>query len=106
MLKYLKEAESRYKMASIKVLVWKMPEPPEGAAPEVEVKMPAALARWFPKFMAFVPKKAREETWGPDADFSMFADLEKMVNDLPEAGIKEIMDVKTKDSRIKVLVER
>ena len=93
-------------MADIKILVWKMREPPQGAEPEVEVKMPASLARWLPKFMAFVPKKAREETWGADADFSMFADLEKMLNELPEAGMKEIMDIKTKDSRIKVLVER
>jgi hypothetical protein len=93
-------------MAEIKILVWKTREPPEGAEPEVEVKIPAALARWLPKFMAFVPKKTRDETWGADADFSMFADLEKIVEELPEAGVKEIMDVKTKDSRVKVLVER
>jgi hypothetical protein len=36
----------------------------------------------------------------------MFADLEKMINELPEAGVREIMDVKMKDSRVKVLVER
>lgn len=93
-------------MADIKILVWKAREPPEGAEPDVEVKMPASLARWVPRMMAFVPKKAREETWGADADFSVFADLEKMVNEMPEQGIKEVMDVKTKDSRIKVLVER
>jgi hypothetical protein len=93
-------------MADIKILVWKAREPLEGAQPDVEVKMPAALARWVPRMMAFVPRKTREETWGADADFSMFADLEKMVNELPEAGVKEVMDVKTKDSRVKVLVER
>lgn len=93
-------------MADIKILVWKAREPPEGAEPDIEVKMPASLARWVPRMMAFVPKKAREETWGADADFSVFADLEKMVNEMPEQGIKEVMDVKTKDSRIKVLVER
>jgi len=93
-------------MADIKILVWKTPEPSAGAQPDVEVKMPASLARWVPKMMAFVPKKNREETWGADADFSMFADLEKMLNELPESGVREIMDVKTKDSRVKVLVER
>jgi len=93
-------------MADIKILVWKSREPLEGAQPDVEVKMPAALARWVPRMMAFVPRKTREETWGADADFSMFADLEKMVDELPDAGVKEVMDVKTKDSRIKVLVER
>lgn len=93
-------------MAEIRILVWKLREPPEGAEPEVEVKVPAALARWLPKFMAFVPKKTREETWGADADFSMFADLEKIISELPESGVREVMDVKTKDSRVKVLVER
>ena len=93
-------------MADIKILVWKTPEPPAGAQPDVEVKIPAALAKWVPKMMAFVPKKNREETWGADADFSMFADLEKMLNELPDAGVREIMDVKTKDARVKVLVER
>jgi hypothetical protein len=93
-------------MADIKILVWKFPEPAEGAQPDVEVRIPASLARWVPRMMSFVPKKTKEETWGPDADFSMFADLEKMLNELPEQGVKEIMDVKTKDSRVKVLVER
>ena len=93
-------------MADIKILVWKTPDPSAGAQPDVEVKIPAALAKWVPKMMAFVPKKARQETWGADADLSMFADLEKMVNELPEAGVSEVMDVKTRDSRVKVLVER
>lgn len=94
-------------MADFKILVWRTREPPEGAEPDVEVKMPASLARWVPKLMAFVPKKAREEAWGSEPpDFSVFADLEKMIQELPEAGVREIMDVKTKDSRIKVLVDR
>ena len=93
-------------MADIKILVWKAREPPEGAEPDVEVKMPVSLARWVPRMMTFVPKKTRDETWGSDADFSVFGDLERMVNEMPEAGVREIMDVKTKDSRIKVLIER
>lgn len=93
-------------MAYIKILVWKTREPVEGSEPEVEVRIPSALARWIPKMMAFVPKETRDEVWGADADFSMFADLEKMVDELPETGTKEIMDVKAKDSRIKVLIER
>jgi hypothetical protein len=93
-------------MADIKILVWRTREPQQGAEPEVEIRVPASLARWVPRLMAFVPKKAREETWGADADFSVFSDLEKMINELPEAGIKEILDVKTRDARVKVLVER
>jgi hypothetical protein len=93
-------------MADIKILIWKAREPAEGAEPDAEVKIPASLARWVPRMMTFVPKKTRDETWGSDADFSVFGDLEKMINEMPESSVKEIMDVKTKDSRVKVLVER
>lgn len=91
-------------MADIKILVWKSREPAAGAEPDVEVKIPASLAKWVPRMMTLVPKKAREETW-PDVDPSVFADLERMVDGLPEGGVTEIMDVKTRDSRVKVLVE-
>ena len=91
-------------MADIKILVWNRRD--AAGDQDVEVKVPVGLAKWVPRMMTFVPKKSREETWGADADFSVFADLEKMINEMPESGVKEIMDVKTKDSRIKVLVER
>ncbi len=56
--------------------------------------------------MALIPKKDKEEIWGKDADLSAFADLEKVVNELPDTGLRELMDVKTRDSRVKILVER
>ncbi len=93
-------------MADIKILVWKAREPAEGAVPDAEVKIPAALAKWVPRMMTLIPKKNREETWGADVDFSMFADLEKMLNEMPASGVTELMDVKMKDSRVKVLLER
>jgi len=92
-------------LANIKVLVWREREPPEGSMPEVEATIPASLARFVPRFMTLIPRKAREETWGADADFSVLGDLEKIVGEMAEGGTKEVMDVKTKDSRIKVLVE-
>jgi len=93
-------------MADIKILVWKSREPAEGAEPDAEVKIPASLARWVPRMMTLVPRRTRDETWGSDADFSVLGDLERIINEMPESGVKEVMDVKTKDSRVKVLVER
>lgn len=92
-------------MANIKVLVWREREPPAGSMPEVEATIPASLAKFIPRLMTLVPRKARDESWA-DADFSVLADLEKAVAEMSEGGPTEVMDIKTKDSRIKVLVER
>lgn len=92
-------------MAEIKVLVWKTSE--ALGEPDVEVKVPASLARWIPKMMAFVPKKAKSEVWGEDTDFSaLFTNLEQLVNEAVQGGSKEIADVRTKESHVKILVER
>lgn len=93
-------------MANIKVLVWKERDPAEGSIPEVEATIPASLARFLPRLMTLVPRKARDETWGADADFSVLSDLDKLVGEMAEGGSKQVMDVKTRDSRIKVFVER
>jgi len=92
-------------MANLEILVWKTKEPDAGTEPEVEVKIPGSLARWVPRLMACVPKKTKEEMWGADADFdAIFADLEKLMDEAAKSGTKEIMDVKTRDSRFKILV--
>lgn len=93
-------------MANIKVLVWREREPPADSMPEVEATIPASLAKFIPRLMTLVPRRAREETWAADADFSVLGDLEKVVAEMAAAGPQQVMDIKTKDSRIKVLVER
>ncbi len=92
-------------MSSLKILVWKTSEPV--GDPDVEVRIPASLARWVPRMMMFVPKKTKEELWGEKADFNaIFANIEQMVSEAAESGLNEILDVKTKDSHVKVLVEK
>ena len=91
-------------MADIRVLVWKSSE--AVGDPEVEVTVPAALAKWVPKMMAFVPRKAKTEMWGEDVDFgAMFGNLEQVISEAAQTGLKEIMDVKSKDSHVKVLID-
>ncbi len=94
-------------MADIKVLVWDIKTHPETTEPDVEIRIPSTMARWVPRMMAFVPRKAREEMWGADADFNaIFGDIEKMVNEVSSSGIQEIADVKTKEAHIKIIVQR
>lgn len=92
-------------LVNLKILVWKTSE--VAGDPDVEVKIPAGLARWVPKMMAFVPRKTRDELWGENANFdAVFSNVEQMVSEAAESGLGEVMDVKTKDSHVKVLVER
>ena len=92
-------------MANLMVLVWQRQEPT--GEPDVEVKIPATMARWVPKLMKFVPKKTREEQWGRDIDFdAVFADLENVIKEAVEKGEAELMSVKTHDSYVKILVQK
>jgi hypothetical protein len=62
-------------MADLKILVWDHREPQ--GEPDVEVKIPASMAKWIPKLMRLVPKKNRDEMWGGEVDFdAMFSDID------------------------------
>jgi hypothetical protein len=92
-------------MSNLKILIWKTSEPV--GSPDVEVKMPSSLARWVPRMMMFVPRKTKEEVWGADADFNaIFANIEQMISEAAASGAAEVLDVKTKDAHVKVLVEK
>lgn len=93
-------------MANLKILVW---HNREGTGdPDVEVKIPASMAKWVPKLMKFVPKKTKEETWGgQEVDFdAVFADLENVVQEAVRTGQEELMSVKTRDGFVRVMVEK
>lgn len=93
-------------MANLKILVW---HNREGTGdPDVEVKIPASMAKWVPKLMKFVPKKTKEETWGgQEVDFdAVFADLENVVQEAVRTGQEELMSVKTRDGFVRVTVEK
>ncbi len=92
-------------MSVLKILVWKTSEPV--GDPDVEVKMPSSMARWVPRMMMFVPRKTKEELWGADADFdAIFANIEQMMSEAAAGGSSEVLDVKTKDAHVKVLIEK
>jgi hypothetical protein len=92
-------------MPNILILVWQNKE--GSGDPDVEVRIPAGLAKWVPRLMKLVSRKTRETTWGEDIDFdAMFADLEKLVKEAAEGGLTELMTVKTKDAYVKMTVEK
>ena len=93
-------------MANVMILVWKNKE--GTGDPDVEVKIPASMAKWVPRLMKFVPKKTKEETWGgQEVDFdAVFADLENVIQEAVQKGQAELMSVKTRDSFVKITVEK
>ena len=93
-------------MANVMILVWKNKE--GTGDPDVEVKIPASMAKWVPRLMKFVPKKRKEETWGgQEVDFdAVFADLENVIQEAVHKGQAELMSVKTRDSFVRITVEK
>jgi hypothetical protein len=92
-------------MATIKFLIWKTND--GTGDPDVEVRIPSAMARWVPRMMAFVPRKSREEIWGEDADFkSMFSNIDQLVAEAVASGLSEVAEVKTKEGRMKIVLEK
>ena len=91
-------------MSDLKILVWKNRD--ATGDPETEVRIPMSLAKWVPRMMKFVPAQTRADTWGHDVNFDeMFADIEKLVQEAAASGQTELMDVKTPDSHVKILVD-
>lgn len=91
-------------MADLKILVWEHRE--AQGEPDVEVRIPATMAKWIPRMMRFVPKKNREEMWGADVDFAaMFADIDQMIRTASASGSQELMSVRAKDTHVKVLLQ-
>jgi len=91
-------------MADLLILVWEHKEPQ--GDPDVEVKIPATMAKWIPKMMRFVPKKNKEELWGGDVDFeAMFADIDQMIKTASASGNQELLSVRAKDTHVKVLLQ-
>jgi hypothetical protein len=93
-------------MANLMILIWRSKE--GTGEPDVEVKIPANMAKWVPRLMRFVPKKTKEETWGgQEVDFdAVFADLEKVVQEAMQMGQAELMSVKTRDGFVRIMVEK
>jgi len=89
-------------MAKLKIQVWESREP--SGEPEVEVTIPSYLAKWVPRLMRFMPRKAREEVFGEDVHWDEF-DLDELIKEAIAKGESDIMEVKAKDSYVKIFIE-
>ena len=89
-------------MTKLKILVWESGDP--SGEPDVEVIIPTYLAKWAPRMMRFMPKKAKEEVWGEDINWEDF-NLDEMMREAIEQGESELVEVKTKDAYVKMLIE-
>lgn len=86
------------------ILVWEHREPQ--GDPDVEVKIPATMAKWIPKMMKLMPRRNKEEVWGGEVDFdAMFSDIDQMIKTAADTGNQELMSVRTKDTHVKVLIK-
>lgn len=89
-------------MAKLKILVWESKDP--SGEPDVEVIIPSYLVKWAPRMMKFMPRKAKEEVWGTDIDWEDF-NLDEMMREAIEQGESELLEVKTKDAYVKMVIE-
>jgi hypothetical protein len=89
-------------MAKLKILVWESKDP--SGEPDVEVIIPSYLVKWAPRMMKFMPRSAKEEVWGTDINWEDF-NLDEMMNEAIEQGESELVEVKTKDAYVKMVIE-
>jgi hypothetical protein len=90
-------------MARLKILVWETGD--RSGEPDVEVTIPAYLAKWVPRMMRLMPKKAKDEVWGGDVNLSEF-NLDELITEAIEKGESEIMEVKAKNAHVKIYIEK
>ena len=90
------------RMAKLKILVWKSRE--GTGTPDAEVTIPAHLSKWASRMMRFMPKNVKED-WGKEIDLKDF-DLDELIKEAMEKGESEILDVRAKNARVKIVVEK
>jgi hypothetical protein len=90
-------------MAELKILIWDKREPV--GDPDLEVKVPTTMARWLPRMMKFIPKQTKER-WGEGVDFdALFADVEQMLKEMTEKGERQMAEVKSMGTTVKITLE-
>ena len=89
-------------MVKLKILVWESRDP--SGEPEVEVTIPSYLAKWAPRMMRMMPKEAREEVWGADVNWDDF-NLDELMKEAIDHGESELLEVKSKDSYVRIFIE-
>jgi hypothetical protein len=89
-------------LVKLKIVVWESGSP--SGDPDVEVTIPSYLAKWAPRMMRMMPKEAREEVWGTDVNWDDF-NLDELMIEAIEQGESELLEVKSKDSYVRIYIE-
>jgi len=89
-------------MVKLKILVWESNTP--SGEPEVEVTIPSYLAKWAPRMMRMMPREAREEVWGADVNWDDF-NLDELMKEAIDHGETELLEVKSRDSYVRIYIE-
>jgi len=89
-------------MVKLKILVWESNTP--SGEPEVEVTIPSYLAKWAPRMMRMMPREAREEVWGADVNWDDF-NLDELMKEAIDHGETELLEVKSRDSYVRIFIE-
>jgi len=86
-------------MTKLKILIWKTREPT--GVPSAEVTIPAYLAKWIPRLNKFGLKKVLGEEVNLE-DFN----LDELIKEAIEKNESEILEVKTQEGYVKILLEK
>ena len=89
-------------MVKLKIVVWESSTP--SGEPDVEVTIPSYLAKWAPRMMRMMPKEAREEVWGSDINWDDF-NLDELMKEAIDHGETELLEVKSRDSYVRLYIE-
>lgn len=90
-------------MPKLKILVWEKKREPIGE-PDVEVIIPSYMAKWAPRMMRLMPREARQELWGDDFNLSDI-NLDEMIQEAIAAGESLLMEVKSREAYVKIILE-
>ena len=90
-------------MPKLKILVWEDRREPVGE-PDVEVIIPSYMAKWAPRMMRLMPKEARRDLWGDDFNLGDL-DLDEMLKEAIDAGESLLLEVKSREAYVKIVLE-
>ena len=90
-------------MPKLKILVWEKKREPIGE-PDVEVIIPSYMAKWAPRMMRLMPREARQELWGDDFNLSEL-NLDEMIQEAIASGESLLMEVKSREAYVKIILE-
>ena len=62
------------------------------------------MAKWAPRMMRLMPKEARRDLWGEDFSLGDL-DLDEMLKEAIAAGEELLLEVKSREAYVKIVLE-